>query len=244
VVEITLVSAIGNGLFWGTIAGAIGALFAQRKAIGRLTLYLIPLAIAAGFVMHLLFRESMKLSTNWAVLPWAISFLIAAGVSTTISAFDAPHHSAERRNFLPTVLAIIAMCGIAFGGMYKCSAQTLGQINLDSAKDEVIRKQKEKEQAEPPELSNGGLQMAAEELIRDRLFDPEAARFRNETFHKSPGKTAVVCGEVNAKNRYGGYTGYQSFISNGLPGTTLLANDNPKAVRGAWRKLCGSDTIR
>jgi hypothetical protein len=53
----------------------------------------------------------------------------------------------------------------------------------------------------------------AEKSICDSLKDCESARFRNEvikTIHN--GQTTVVCGEVNAKNSFGGYTGFQKFM--------------------------------
>src|SRR5690606_6630576 len=44
---------------------------------------------------------------------------------------------------------------------------------------------------------------AIEEKARRNLFDPEAAKFRNIKGN---------CGEINAKNKVGGYTGYRRFI--------------------------------
>lgn len=49
--------------------------------------------------------------------------------------------------------------------------------------------------------------------IKKRLKDPESAQFRNSAFYNS--KVPVVCGEVNSKNGFGGYTGFQRFIRNG-----------------------------
>lgn len=49
----------------------------------------------------------------------------------------------------------------------------------------------------------------AREAIRTQLIDAESARFRNE---ETAEKGAVVCGEVNAKNRMGGYAGFVPYI--------------------------------
>lgn len=38
--------------------------------------------------------------------------------------------------------------------------------------------------------------------------DPDSAHFRNETVYERH-----MCGEVNLRNEYGGYTGYKRFIS-------------------------------
>lgn len=48
----------------------------------------------------------------------------------------------------------------------------------------------------------------AYEAFRQTMFDPEAARFRN---FEQVGSTA--CFEVNGRNRFGGYTGYQTVLA-------------------------------
>jgi hypothetical protein len=46
------------------------------------------------------------------------------------------------------------------------------------------------------------------EKLLDNLTDPNSALFKNE---KQSGK--YICGEINAKNTFGGYTGYKKFIA-------------------------------
>jgi hypothetical protein len=50
--------------------------------------------------------------------------------------------------------------------------------------------------------------------ILDRLNDPDSASFRNERY-VGPWTVSggVLCGEVNAKNRMGGYVGYTHYWS-------------------------------
>ena len=44
--------------------------------------------------------------------------------------------------------------------------------------------------------------------VIELLKDPESARFKNlRTYNES-----IVCGEVNAKNSYGGYVGFKRFF--------------------------------
>jgi hypothetical protein len=64
---------------------------------------------------------------------------------------------------------------------------------------------------------------ALESRARDELKDPESAHMRNTVLyhhrflekngHESPTGEYVLCGEINAKNAYGGYIGYARFIS-------------------------------
>lgn len=64
------------------------------------------------------------------------------------------------------------------------------------------------------------------QLLTQNFFDPDSAKFRNLTGYgfagSEPGSLMVfpdtgtlitVCGEVNAKNRSGGYVGYRRFFA-------------------------------
>lgn len=48
--------------------------------------------------------------------------------------------------------------------------------------------------------------------VRANLKDPESARFESLTAVKDAAGDTIVCGMVNAKNSYGGYTGKQQFF--------------------------------
>lgn len=45
--------------------------------------------------------------------------------------------------------------------------------------------------------------MQVQKLVKDKLKDGETAKFRNQW---------ELCGEVNAKNSFGAYTGFQRYI--------------------------------
>ena len=81
---------------------------------------------------------------------------------------------------------------------------------------------------------------ASKDAIRQRLRDPESAEFRNVHFY-SGGPAAVACGEVNSKNGFGGYTGYERFIAAGnVGGLVFLASDlsSPSEMDKAWMETC------
>jgi len=65
------------------------------------------------------------------------------------------------------------------------------------------------------------------------LRDPASALFR-EVFYARKKKGDAVCGEVNATNGFGGYTGFQPFVVT-LPEGTLYLNSIPK-----WNSRCAS----
>jgi len=52
----------------------------------------------------------------------------------------------------------------------------------------------------------------AQEHIKKGMKDPDSAKFQNARLVDFD-KGAVVCGEVNAKNSYGGYVGYRPFVA-------------------------------
>lgn len=52
-----------------------------------------------------------------------------------------------------------------------------------------------------------------EQTIKKQMKDPESAQFQNWHYVKASKKSpATFCGEVNAKNSFGGYTGFKRFF--------------------------------
>jgi hypothetical protein len=73
--------------------------------------------------------------------------------------------------------------------------------------------------------------------VKERLKDPDSAQFR-DVFVSNTGGLPVVCGEVNAKNSFGGYGGFQRFISAGT--LQLVAKDMAAGeFDTSWVKFCG-----
>lgn len=83
-----------------------------------------------------------------------------------------------------------------FGEAYELRKQR------DEFKNEVTRKSKEEEQQQLNDILN------AREHIKGRLKDPSSAKFSGEFI----GKNGAICGHVNAKNSFGGYTGESRYI--------------------------------
>ena len=75
-----------------------------------------------------------------------------------------------------------------------------------------------------------------EVAVKAKLKDPGSAEFRNVFFSRS-GKLPMACGEVNFKNSFGGYAGFQRFVSAGEAGTTFLESD-VKDFDQVWNKMC------
>lgn len=80
------------------------------------------------------------------------------------------------------------------------------------------------------------VQVLGREMVQNKLKDPDSATFRNDNVVTKKGIT-VLCGEVNSRNGFGGMGGYQGFVSNGLPDTTILEEETSDFAT-IWNKLC------
>jgi hypothetical protein len=76
--------------------------------------------------------------------------------------------------------------------------------------------------------------VAAERAVRGELKDPDAAQFRDVRANYTEEFGVVACGRVNAKNEFGGYTGFRRFVSSGKS-VILEGRDN---VADAWVGAC------
>jgi hypothetical protein len=78
--------------------------------------------------------------------------------------------------------------------------------------------------------------------LRSSLKDPDSARFGTMRAVKDAKGDVIVCGYVNAKNSFGGYTGDQPFLGtlSEAPALFLVAMfGGTDSERFAVRKVCG-----
>lgn len=94
-------------------------------------------------------------------------------------------------------------------------------------------------QAEPT-YSDTAVTAAAMQAVKANLTDPGSAKFRAVRVYRKASGTKAVCGEVNAKNRAGGYNGYERFISAGTVKRTWL-DQQVSEFDAAWAQLCTSE---
>lgn len=65
---------------------------------------------------------------------------------------------------------------------------------------------------------------SVERQIRNQLKDPESARFGGIAAVKDDKGAITVCGAVNAKNSFGGYTGHRPFVGLLFGDSFLVSN--------------------
>lgn len=85
---------------------------------------------------------------------------------------------------------------------------------------------------------------AIRETVAYDMKDPDSVQFRNMAATRSPSGVTYVCGEVNARNGFGGYVGFSPFYGmfkpNGakfnivmMPGSRASGSDVHDACRKA-----------
>lgn len=84
----------------------------------------------------------------------------------------------------------------------------------------------------------------AKQLIADELSDPDSAKFRKlyiSEFVNAKGESYLyLCGEINAKNKMGGYVGYRQFHVDEKSGMIDPGAGNEKSQAGVQQMIFDS----
>lgn len=73
-------------------------------------------------------------------------------------------------------------------------------------------------------------------LIESSSKDAGSLKFQNEFNSDYGSGNDIVCGQVNGKNGFGGYTGFTRFIVDSK--TILLDGRDTQKFQAAWKKFC------
>jgi hypothetical protein len=138
--------------------------------------------------------------------------------------FSAPFAFMRFKRF-PSLLALALM--LAAGAISTLSAETVAAAKPKETLEDVQKAW---------EVSKAAVIAAGQKRVADALRDPDSARFKDVSFGQSPQIGFVVCGWVNSKNAYGGYSGFQRFICT-EKGTYLEENDVNGDFSKAWRSI-------
>lgn len=75
------------------------------------------------------------------------------------------------------------------------------------------------------------------EATKSKLKDPSSAKFQGVYFHQGADSIPMTCGEVNSKNSFGGYGGFQRFVSAGKADLTFL-EEQVADFPTIWNRFC------
>lgn len=91
-----------------------------------------------------------------------------------------------------------------------------------------------KSEAQRQQESAATLTSLGEKYVKEKVLEPSSAQFRNQFI----GKKGAPCGEVNAKDAFGGYIGFQRYISVARDLTLLAQDVAPAEFEASWAQLC------
>lgn len=108
-------------------------------------------------------------------------------------------------HFKTSIALVVIIAGLASCGKSKQQIEQEARQREAAQRVEAERKQAEAEQKAIAEKT----QRFKDQLLSS-LRDPSSAQLRNLRIERGEGGEAL-CGEINAKNAYGGYVGFQPF---------------------------------
>ena len=80
-----------------------------------------------------------------------------------------------------------------------------------------------------PEMQSMKARASIQVAISEGLKDPDSAKFRNQQ---------GFCGEVNAKNSFGAYTGFKRFIAADRNMIVMEDSLSPQEFEKIWESIC------
>lgn len=167
---------------------------------------------------------------------------LSASLEVKRAAIDKPHVLAAAPKWLERAKAILGKNpgrNIVFAaGISFVSLVGIGLWMKPAAPPEALNSvastPAQHSKAKVQEPNEYALKRLGEKNVLARLKDPESAKFRAQFV----GVSGIPCGEVNSKNSFGGYTGYQRYMASG-GGLVFIESDmEPSEFEGAWLKLC------
>jgi len=168
----------------------------------------------------------------------------------------------ERGISLLTLLAVLVAVALMTWGKVSYDNKQKARVAAEQIQAKIDEETKAKEQEKAKELEKTkeldirkkNLETQITQKISSSLKDPASAQFRNikvllDRKYQENLSTDVVCGDVNAKNSYGGYTGFTSFVwvshSDLMLIRSLGTSDDDKMMNAlidvAILKNCSSD---
>lgn len=95
----------------------------------------------------------------------------------------------------------------------------------------VQRQSPSQQRQDPNQQRQARIVEIQQELLLEALYDAPSARLRDVESHG-----LALCGEVNAKNRFGGYTGYYSFVVTPQGEVYVGSNERQQRIVRIWCK--------
>lgn len=134
-------------------------------------------------------------------------------------------------------LAAFIWMAIWLGIYNSSSSEKYADYQQRSEQQKIANKKAEQDYAKSDKGLQSRIMGAWKGGIKDALIDPDSAEFKNVYFVLTVNRTPFACGEVNSKNKLGGYTGYKRFITAGLKEYTYMEGETD-GFNEYWKQVC------
>lgn len=134
-------------------------------------------------------------------------------------------------------LAAFVWMAIWLGVYNSGSSEKYADYQQKNEQQKIVDKKTEQDYAKSDKGLQNRIMGAWKGGIKDALIDPDSAEFKNVYYVLTVNRTAFACGEVNSKNRLGGYTGYKRFITAGLKEYTFIDGEKD-GFNEYWKQVC------
>lgn len=134
-------------------------------------------------------------------------------------------------------LAAFVWMAIWLGFYNSGGSEKYNEYKQESEQQKVADKKAEQDSANSDKGLQNRIMGAWKSGIKDALIDPNSAEFKNVYFVLAANRVSFACGEVNSKNRLGGYTGYKRFITAGLKEYTFIEGEK-EGFNEYWKQVC------
>lgn len=131
------------------------------------------------------------------------------------------------------VLPLVICSNYVFAG--DCSKLTAQEIRMLDDPEKTCGKVKRREVKPDINALKKRTMTVGKEAVLESLKDPSSAQFKNVRTSKDGW---VLCGELNAKNSYGGYTGFKRFYFLAAGGTRPFYEGGDEFHENLWREWC------
>lgn len=136
------------------------------------------------------------------------------------------------------VLIVLVMYGVMQEQSNLTPEQKAARIELKKAESAAEeKKDAERKLAQEQKTKEYVWIEKGKESVLAKLKDPKSAEFKEVYFFRGADNTPMTCGQVNSKNSFGGYVGFQRFVSAGSVELTYLQNEVAD-FSNLWNKLC------
>lgn len=155
-------------------------------------------------------------------------------VSTTAKACPACGSKPPKKTSIVTWLVLATIVIVVAKGMFTEKPPEPTKTPEQVAKEAAAEKQRAADAKIRQEAFLA--QAIAREAVLARLKDPDSAKFGQIVARDS----GIVCGYVNSKNSFGGYTGDKAFIYFTKKEVAVIQGE-AKDFEGVWNKQCATD---